>query len=151
MTGLRASRNLQVMILQSYIECYHFYQQYVDHFATIKATSLNYILFAAFFFSIDSVSASTNTHSGKTKFKKTCLIYLSPSSKLSCKTVWGTLSYLIILFEVELEKIPNISIRKFRIILPILSISNLFLLNLILTKLLKTLFSFVYFERGSST
>ena len=35
---------------KSYMECYHFCQQYEDYFATATATGLNKILIAAYFF-----------------------------------------------------------------------------------------------------
>ena len=99
---------------------------------------------------IGLTSAGTNTCSAGTRSRETRLFCLGPSSRLSSEKVRRTPGHLLTLSRVESGEIPSTSMRKFRIELPISSISNPFSLNSMLTRLQKSPPSFAYSERGSS-
>lgn len=101
-------------------------------------------------FAIGSPSNNSSTCSVEIRSKETRLFCLGLSSKLSFGRVWRTSGYLLSLFGIELIEISSIKIRQFRIGLSILSISNLFSLNSMLTGLQKSPPLFVYSEMGSS-
>ena len=87
------------------MDYYHFYQQYKDYFEILSIIKINCFSFAVIFF----VAILVLDRSNASITIKILLLLYSPRLRLFFKKILGIFRLLLIIYRVDLKKIPSIS------------------------------------------